>query len=65
LDGEVGKKELELQSMVGEVKSQKETIQALSDELRRRSNSQSAMLTSSVAQSLQLSEEDNELRRSF
>jgi hypothetical protein len=40
LDGEVGKKELELQSMAGEVKSQKETIQALSDELRRRSNSQ-------------------------
>lgn len=65
MDGEVGKKELELQSMAGEVKSQKETIQALSDELRRRSNSQSAMLTSSVAQSLQLSEEDNELRRSF
>ena len=65
MDGEVGKKELELQSMAGEVKSQKETIQALSDELRRTSNSQSAMLTSSVAQSLQLSEEDNELRRSF
>lgn len=65
MNGEVGKKELELQSMAGEVKSQKETIQALSDELRRRSNSQSAMLTSSVAQSLQLSEEDNELRRSF